>query len=200
MKALVTLILIITTTLISFGQEKVPFWEKYWHDQANKDSTEISAWEKLNLETAKWNEVKHIFIPSDLKNDTLLIENLTLKQHRADFKRAQKVYYDSAHVDTMRARFRPEIPDFIANQESESNYIIKNYNGPAKTVMVSNLSKQPINGNRYVLKKILKINHLNPRTGHGDAFIEYYFYDRKEKKEYPHMSATIDWLVEHMNN
>lgn len=200
MKTLITLSIVITTTLVSFGQEKVPFWEKYWHDQANKDSTEISAWEKLNLETAKWNEVKHIFIPPDLKNDTLIIETLSLKQHRADFKRAQKVYYDSAHVDTMRARFRPEIPDFLATQETESKYVIDNYEGAAKAVMIADISKLPVDGHRYVLKKILKINHLNPRSGHGDAYIEYFFYDRKDKKEYPHMSATIDWVVEHMNN
>ncbi len=200
MKAFITISLFISTALITFGQEKVPFWEKYWHEQANKDSTEISAWEKLNLETAKWNEVKHIFIPADLKEDTLIIENLSIKQHRADFKRAQKVYYDSVHVDTMRARFRPEIPDFLDTQETESNYIIDNYDGSAIAVKTANISNYPTDGHRYVLKKILKINHLNPRSGHGDAYIEYFFYDRKTKKDYPHMSATIDWVVEHMNN
>lgn len=200
MKKLFIINFLLLSSLFSLAQEeeKVPFWERYWANQEKEDSTEITTWEHLNLETTRWEDVRHLFIPKNLTSDTLIVETKTLKQHKIEFKRVQKNYYASQNIDTLRSKFKTEMPDFVANQETEAKTVISNLNGKAKAINTTEISNYNIDTYPYVLKKVVKIVSLNPKTAHGEAYTEYYFYDRKEKKEYPHMSTDLTWLMEHI--
>lgn len=168
--------------------------------KAKADSTELSVWEDLDTEPHNWPYIKHLFVPKELgaEGDTLLLETMTLIQHKRYFKRVQKDYYEERKIDTARARYKTYIPNFIDKQQAETNKISKGLPFPTKEVNMSNIANEDIHSARFVLKKRLKIHHLNPRSARGDMYLEYFIYDRKLDKEYPHMSAILDRIIEYV--
>lgn len=89
---------------------------------------------------------------------------------------------------------------YIKNQEKEVHYFKQHYKATLASINEEEIKGFNTQEYRYVLKKILKLDKVDPTTGHGEARIEYFFYDRKEKKEYPHINAGYHWLVTHLNH
>lgn len=159
----------------------------------------VKRWDDMDLATTKWQEVKEVFVPKDLKTHTLLLETHTLEQHQKYFKSLITNYYLQNSIDTSIAKYKPGMSAFLKDQEKETHYIKQHYKGTLQAINEEEIKYLNTEEYRYVLKKILKIDAVDPQTGDGEARIEYYFYDRKEKKEFPHINAGYHWLITHLD-
>ena len=161
-------------------------------------SDTIHRWDEMDLATTKWTNVKHVFVPSDLKSTTLLLENHTLEQHKIYFHTLFNEFYLTYDLDTTVTKYSDGKPHFIQDQEKENHHYLHHYKGEFIVVNEADINNYDVEKHRYVLKKILKIQSVNPDSGEGEAYIEYYFHDRKENIDYPHINAGYHWLVRHL--
>lgn len=160
----------------------------------------VHKWSDMDLALTKWQEVKDVFVPKDIKSTTLLLETHTLAQHQKEFKNLITNYYLKNEIDTSVAKYTKGMSHFIKDQQKEIHYFKHHYKGTITSINEEEIKTFNTDEYRYVLKKIVKVDNVDPKTGHGEARIEYFFYDRKEKKEYPHINAKYHWLITHLNH
>ena len=194
MKQFILLSFLYTLSIVSFGQSD------------NDSAPELTAadtvhkWSDMDLALTKWQEVKDVFVPKDIKSTTLLLETHTLQQHREYFKNLITKYYLEKEIDTSVAKYPKGMSHFIKEQEKEVHYFKQHYKGTITSINEEEIKTFNTDEYRYVLKKIIKVDNVDPKSGHGEAKIEYYFYDRKENKEYPHINSKYHWLITHLNH
>lgn len=158
----------------------------------------INDWADLDLETVKWKEVKNVFVPEDLKHTTVLIEVYTLEQHQKDFQKKIKNYYQQHNIDLTNAVIKKGQPQFIERQEKEVSKIIKGAKTKMIAVNVDEIDSYDVKEYKYILRKIVSVQDVDPSTGSGEAHIQYYFYDRLENEEYPKINSNYLWLSKHL--
>lgn len=197
MKNILTLIALIGAISILKAQETQPITEV---DSILNKVDSISRWEDMDLATTNWHKVKHVFVPTDISKSTLILETHTQEQHENYFKKLMDSYYVHEEIDTSIATYKKGIPHYIKNQQKEIHYFKQHYKGTLESLNESEIEKYNVEEYRYVLKKILKIQNVNPESGQGEAYIEYFFLDRKENKEYAHINAGYHWLITHLNH
>ena len=118
MKQFILLSFLYTLSIVSFGQSD--------HLETDNDSApELTAadtvhkWSDMDLALTKWQEVKDVFVPKDIKSTTLLLETHTLQQHREYFKNLITKYYLEKEIDTSVAKYPKGMSHFIKEQEKE---------------------------------------------------------------------------------
>ena len=173
------------------GEENPEYNEQY--TEVNPDL--IKNWDDINFMYITWEDIRHKFVPEQVKETTLLFETFTLDQYIDSMENQLSLYFYNKGIDTSVQLSSMDLDGYMDQQNKETKAFRKKYGSRMHATNTEFLeSFNNLDEHRFVLKKHFIIESVDPHSGNIIAGEEFYFYDRKKQIAYPIIKADYIWI------